>query len=71
MLNINNCSQKDTLNTAFSAYRDTWRAYRAAYELAYYDQFHRLPDDAIVIERVEEYPAGNLIIHADPDVATT
>lgn len=66
-ITVNTCAQKDALNTALDCYGDTWRAYRSAYELAYYDEFGRLPDDAIVIERIEEYPEGRLIIHADRD----
>lgn len=65
-INLLNCEQSDNLRNALACYGDTWRAYRVAYEMAYYNEFKRLPDDAVVIERVEVFGDSLLIIHADP-----
>lgn len=70
-LTLLNCAQHDCLAVALLTYGDTWRAYRLAYEMAYYDEFGCLPADAVVVERVEETPGGNrVIIHANPNQTT-
>jgi hypothetical protein len=38
-------------------------AQRGAYEMAYYEALHALPDETYVIQRVEEYRAGRLWVH--------
>jgi hypothetical protein len=49
-------------------YKDEHIVQRGAYELAHYAAFGVLPDETEVIERIEEYPAGRLIIHLDRPV---
>jgi hypothetical protein len=37
------------------------------YELEYYNAYGRLPDDAVVLERIEWVKNNAIIIHRDPD----
>lgn len=57
----------DDLALMRSCYTDERKVQCGAYEMAYYEVFGVLPDNAVVIERVEECDGGRLWIHRDPD----
>lgn len=60
-----NSALRDTLQFNIDEYGDNWRAYYATAEVAYYQQYGKLPDWKCFIDRIDTVNDSLVIVHSD------